>query len=318
MSMRSSSAMSLTLSFTSILAGCGLADDELGRSPEPTAQLEQVLSGDFVDATGTVTIRIKECGWSATAPHPTATCAVDPDFVLVGGGAQIENQGNALLVASYPDPGLSTWIASSKDHYYHYSHRVRAYAIGLRLAGVSSVTLRSYVRMWSRPSSFASARPEATMEVPPGYKLIGGGAQVTWQGEGILLTDSYPDSFQWVARGKDHIKGDGSGKAIAYAIGVTTDAIPGFGVLDVTMPTPRVEWSGGGYLTASTETPTGWVLSSVGGAVQYDRDGRMLHQLIPFLDNPTNTRPGAMVGSKDHRYWDSGLTTAYALSVKRR
>lgn len=44
----------------------------------------------------------------------------------------------------------------------------------------------------------------------------------------------------------------------------------------------------------------------------------MLHQLVPFLDNPTNTRPGAMVSSKDHRYWDSGNVTAHALSVKSR
>lgn len=318
--MRSTALSQLTLCITSLLAGCTIAADALD---EPTDQLEQALSRDFFDATGTVTVRIKDCPWTPALPHPTATCTVDPDFVLVGGGAEIENQGNALLVASYPYPDLATWIASSKDHYYHYAHRLRAYAIGLKLAGVSSATLRNYVHMFPSETPTSSANPTTFAELPFGYKLIGGGAQVTWSGEGVLLTASYPDStgssppnsIRWAARGKEHIKGDSSGKAFAYAIGVTSSPIPGFGVLDVTS-TPHSEWSNGGYITASTPTPSGWVLTSVGGEALYDRDGRMLHQLMPSLNDPT--RASARVSTKDHRYWDSGFTTAHAISVKRQ
>lgn len=311
--MRNVSLLPFTLFATSLFAGCALDADP---AEAPVERIEQALSGDFVDATGTVTVRIKECGWVGPSNRPTATCSMDADFVLIGGGAQIENQGNALLTASYPDSGLSTWWAASKDHYYGYPHRLRAYAIGLKLAGISSATLRSYVRLESRSSTSASHSPSATAELPSGYKLIGGGASMSWNGSGILLTESSPDGFQWVARGKDHIYGD-TGLATAYAIGITTGTIPGFGELDVTVNSVS-SWTNSGYATATASTPSGWVLGSVGGVAQYSGAGRMLGQLVPFLDNPTNTRPGATVGSKDHRYHNAGTTTAYAISVRRR
>jgi hypothetical protein len=61
------------------------------------------------DPSGTITVRVRTCGFATQASTQTATCGVVDDFVLVGGGAEIlgpndekDPQPGALLVGSYP------------------------------------------------------------------------------------------------------------------------------------------------------------------------------------------------------------------------
>jgi len=305
-----------------------------GESSEDVSRHQDALSGDFTDASGKVTIRIKTCGWTSPAESNTATCTVDTDFILVGGGAEIEfqNSPGALLTGSFPDSNLSTWTASSKAHVVSYPHKLRAYAVGLKLAGVSSTTLRSrgvladdgrtmlpYVWLTSEQSSTAD-HPSVTAELDSHYNLIGGGAQANGLASaGQLLTRSYPDSFQWVAESKDHVVKDVNWVK-AFAIGITKGTIPGFGSLDVAVNSAiTFQTSGGQYGVAQLLAPTGSVASCVGGDSSYDRatGGRLLTDLIPFFDVPSNTRQGAFVTDKDHVVSDTGSTRAYVISVRK-
>jgi murine toxin len=69
------------------------------------------------------------------ANHPTAELAVDPGFVVVGGGAKANwTRQGSMLTACYPgSPG--TWKAASKDHLVRYAEQctITAYAIGARV-----------------------------------------------------------------------------------------------------------------------------------------------------------------------------------------
>lgn len=297
-------------------AGCIAGPDEPGAErEEDLAEAASALSGDFTDASGTVTIRIKQCGWSASVAHPSTTCTIESDFVLVGGGAEVEGNvaPGALLTASYPNTSLTTWMASSKDHRLTYPHRLRAYAVGLKLAGISPATLRGHMRLVASQSALAQ-HPSTTAALPPGFKLVGGGAQTVWSRQGLLLTSSYPDGFQWVAEAKDHIVPE-AGFVNAYAIGIA-DHIPGFGSIE-TYPASSSTWAPVGYGTATLTVPTGWVLASIGGSAQYDdNEGRLLTDLIPFSDGLFTT-PGAVVTSKDHVAYDSGHTIAHTISIRR-
>lgn len=292
-----------------IMAGCGVSPDV------EEGQAAQALSADFVDGSGMVTVRIKTCPGTTVASHNTTTCAVDGDFVLIGGGAEVvgELDPGALLTASYP-ADLTTWVASSKDQVLFYAHRLNAYSIGLRLAGVSSATLASLLRRVPVSSSSAE-HPSIASPAPAGFTLIGGGAQAHWISSGQLLTTSAPRGAQWAAASKDHILPE-AGTVDAFAIAVPT-SIPGFGSLDV-MPlqvTTSVPLTG--YGTANLGVPAGWVLASIGGSATYTSEGRMLTDLIPFVDAPANLTPGATVRSKDHDKADSGSTTAYVLAIRK-
>lgn len=293
-----------------LASGCGLTPDVQEGSAE------QAISTDLVDASGTVTVRITQC--PATTPHQlnTTTCSVDGGFVLIGGGAEVIGEGSpgALLTASFPDAGLTTWTASSKDHHLTYSHQLRAYAVGLKLAGVSVPTLQSFMRVVSLRST-RSQRPSVSIGVPGGYNLIGGGARANWSTEGQLLTRSMPSSNQWVAASKDHVVAE-AGTVDAFAIGITTGAIPGFGTLDVTIPQNFTSVPTG-YGMANAAIPAGWVVASIGGDAQYASAGRMLTDLIPFVDAPAGFTQGVTVRSKDHEVQDSGKTSAYVIAIRK-
>jgi len=298
------------LTAVTLTSGCGLTPDIQEQ------EADQALSADFVDGSGMVTVRIKQCPGVTVAEHNTTTCAVDNDFVLIGGGAEVVGEADpgALLTASFPDSSLTTWTASSKDHILAYAHRLNAYSVGLKLAGLSASTLRGSMVMVTTRSAPAE-HPSIAVTAPPGFNLIGGGARANWISEGQLLYASFPRSSQWVAASKDHVMAE-TGTVDAFAIGITTSAIPGFGTLDVN--TSQIStFVPGGYGTASLAAPAGWVLASVGANAQGTTEGRLLTDLIPFVDAPADTAQGITVRSKDHRTHDSGSTFAYVTAVRK-
>lgn len=288
--------------------------------PSSTVALhEHALSVSHRDRSGKVVVQVSSCAWVGASNSPSADCNVDPDFVLVGGGAEIEGDGHpgALLTASYPDANKTTWHAASKAHEYDYPHRLRAYAIGLRVQGMSREDLARYVQ-YSEATSGASLVPSAVAPVANGYLLIGGGARVNWQGRGQLLTSSRPDGNQWVAEGKAHSYAD-SATITAFAIGIRDQPLPRVGRIQRTINSAST-WSGSGYNYAALEVSSGYALVSTGATAQYDNPataGRLLSDIVPFADS-TYSRPGTRATSKDHRYPDSGRTTAYVIGLQVR
>ncbi len=150
----------LTCGITS-LTGCGVAPQEFDDVAQTTQEITS--SGEVTDSTGKVHISVTQCDWVPASEHPFATCAVDSSkYVLVGGGAETEQTGaGALLTGSYPcNQDHLTWCAESKDHKYVSSHRLRAYAVGMRIDGYTASSL-SQSMVVSSVSSARSSRPGA-------------------------------------------------------------------------------------------------------------------------------------------------------------
>jgi hypothetical protein len=157
---------------------------------------------------------------------------VDPDFVLIGGGAKITDFSNstagvdALLYAAYPvnDNTFSTFTADSKDHYpgYSYAHRLWVYAIGMKVyyydqssasfIAIPSSTLKSYMNITTATSSSSSA-PDAFAAAPSGHTPLSGGAQLFYTlwtyGRMLCATGmlNYSTNNSY-GKGKDHISAD--------------------------------------------------------------------------------------------------------------
>jgi hypothetical protein len=279
---------------------------------------------DYTDASGRVHLRITIGAWSGYSSAPTATVQVAPGYVLVGGGAEIDGQGNpgALLTASYPDPYLSVWTAKSKDHMHAWSHRIRAYAVGMRVDGLSDridangqPLILSYVRLFGPVQSASAQHPSVTGVIGvPGqnWSIIGGGASTIYRGAGVMLTGSYPPNpWQWTAEAKDHEVAD-SGWVLSYPIGVRTDAIPNVGHLATSYST-NDGMSYGGAFNISTATPYGYATTCVGAQTQWNGYGRMLEALFYA---PYSFPPSGSTWSQDHDYQDSGSTSVYTLGVQ--
>lgn len=148
--------------------------------------------------------------------------------------------------------------------------------------------------------------PVASATVPAGYKLIGGGARVTTQGPGSLLTASYPsDAMTWTARAKDH-RWDSPGTLEVWAIGLYD---------------PNNEWEVGIFQASSAATahpevqvqlPHGYAMTSGGALVTYAGPGNLLTASYPASDNLWIAR------SKDHEDPDPAALTGYVIGIRPR
>ena len=152
---------------------------------------------------------------SEPAAHPSAVAVLPAGFVLTGGGAFVNWHGAGnLLTASFPNSDTS-WEVRSKDHDISDPAQITAYAIGMR-PKANGKKLHHEIKT---ATGAVAAHPSVTVQLDPGWSLSGGGAFDDWNGDGNLLTASFPQGEGWVAAGKDH-KVSSPASITAYAIGL--------------------------------------------------------------------------------------------------
>jgi hypothetical protein len=155
-------------------------------------------------------------------------------------------------------------------------------------------------------TSTRAGMPEASVTVPPEYKLIGGGCRANWTTHGNHLTACYPSGIRtWTGRSKDHIAGDPS----------TLD------VFAVAVADPNDEWLT--YTQSSTSNPTGWPVATAvlpagyvltgGGAEDHWRgNGNMLTASYPDGSTAWTAK------GKDALHPDPSSITSYAIGIRPR
>jgi tetratricopeptide (TPR) repeat protein len=149
------------------------------------------------------------------ADHPTATATLPSGYALTGGGGRTHWSGaGSLLTASYPTTS-NTWEVRAKDHSISDPTDAMAYVIGIR---PRNGTTAPQVMITSN-SGASAQHPSASVDVAPGFQLVGGGARVNWAEPGNLLTASYPGESSWKANAKDHLYSSPANVSV-YAIGL--------------------------------------------------------------------------------------------------
>jgi hypothetical protein len=231
---------------------------------------------------------------------------VPSDFVVIGGGGEgKESPAGNLLTASYPDSGLTSWLVSTKDHINADPVQVRAWAIGLKVSGLTPAQLRGYLTLSSATSALV-AHPDVTATLPAGYVLAGGGIKVNWSGSGNLATASAPSGTSaWRVRSKDH-KESSPATATAYAIGISS-SIPGVGTIGnvVNSGTSAVV----SHPSYTAGLSAGYALSGCGAFVNWSGAGNLLWRIKPV-------NSGCSVASKDHIDASPASISGYALGLR--
>lgn len=301
------------LGLLAALGASACASESVDENDEPVEERVSALSTwSYTDGSGLVRIRVTQCDWSSFAQAPSVTCAVDPAYALVGGGAEVEGTapGGGLLTESRPDLTNQRWVARSKDHGVSHVHRIRAYAVGMQLVGVSLASLRSQIHVKSETSGGPVNGPGILVTVPPGEILLGGGAKALYSGAGQLLYASAPgggSSQYWLAFSHDHQFSD-PGWVVGYLVSIP--ACPtGFGRC---LAAGLYNWngpSGGGYQSSGISAASPWAVTSVGAIAQAPNGGnRFLTDSFPTMAGSG----GVTAWSKDHNVPVTGFTTAYA------
>jgi hypothetical protein len=260
------------------------------------------------DSSGMLETKVWQCDSGASMAHQVVQCQVDPDFVLVGGGAwAIYGGAGALLTASYPvDLSiLRTWEARSKDHIQSDPHFLRVYAFGLRVDGLSRDTLLGYISI-TQNTSDVTAHPVAAPDNLNDALPLGGGARVNYTGAGNLLTTLLAGS----AASKDHVWSDPA-SITAYSLYIDTQV--GSHPLTAFISNGGTS-SDGGVQRAKVFKNPAYVATGIGALTSHNETagGRLLTRIAP-------QSPGEFwVESKDHMVPDGGSTIALLYQIQAR
>jgi hypothetical protein len=167
-----------------------------------------------------------------------------------------------------------------------------------------------HLRIFAAASTLTE-RPEASVTVPENYKVLSGGARVTWEGPGEMLTASFPvGSSQWAARAGDCVEVDAAILTV-FAIAVYDP----YNWLDVT--TVQSQSQAAEHPTTSVDLDSSYAMTGGGAEAE---TASFLTASYPYSHSDTrNTHFSSntwQVAAKDHKFPTSGPITAYAIGVK--
>jgi hypothetical protein len=310
-------------------AGCAVP---VVHDKEETSSVSSaVVTANWQNSDNTLQVTLVQCDWSASSSTPSASCFVPAGYVLVGGGAEIEGESQiygagpnpgALLTWSTPNNDLTAWWAVSKDHLYSYPHRIRAYALGMRVGPgngtfISEAQLRSQMYIyWTQDTlqtgpHFWGAYINSSPNYQPGDLVVGGGAYVSYSGAGQLLTASFPvwggegnTPIGWYARSKDH--GISSAGRLTVGMIAMRHCVVGARCFFSTAIRGGAAPTQTGYWTASQGSANGVLLplTSIGAYGESSNgNGRLLTALVP---DPGDGDGGGFMTNKDHGWVDQG------------
>ena len=289
--------------------GCG-AGIVNARAAVDGAQGNSTKINEHTDASGKITVAVFERVASAPSAHfNDFSVEVADDYVVIGGGVEGTNSpaGN-LITASYPNSDLSAWLVSSKDHLVSNPVQLKAWAIGLKIAGLSRQQVRDNISV-TVASSPNAQHPDVSVSTPTGFVQIGGGIKVNWTGAGNLATATYPVSAQtWRARSKDHQNASPAVTQV-YSIGLRS-SIAGVGT--IVTGTSAATSAFAQHPSASTVLASGLALSGCGALVNWSDAGNLLWKIKPVN---TSTQHGCEAASKDHNIASPATITTYAVGI---
>lgn len=268
----------------------------------------------FHDESGLVTVGVfRSQSASKLSHHFDLAAEVPEDMVAIGGGGvAVEFPVGGLLTASYPNEDLSAWLVSSKDHHTADPHFLTAYAIGLRITGMSREQLLAAIHINTNESGLGE-HPEATATLPARFLLVSGGFKVDWKTRpdsfGNLATASFPSTnLSWTGRSKDHEVASPANLR-AYAIGLRGD-----------LPVGRVEVAIERQTSSTSQHPSsvadvtpGFALTGGGAEAHWQTSGSLLWKLEPMTQTSNQE---FRAGAKDHITAEPATITAYALGIK--
>jgi hypothetical protein len=167
-------------------------------------------------------------------------------------------------------------------------------------------------------SSSCAEHPSITIDAPPGWKILGGGASVDWTGPcappspaGNLLTGVFPndDGTSWTATSKDHLT-PSPANIVAYAIvAQMKDGSP--------IPTSAYKIvygtsSPANHPTHTVGLPDEFDVVGGGARVNYTGLGSMLWET-----HPVGNGLSWVASAKDHLKPDPSTITVWAIGLKR-
>lgn len=297
--------------------GCAGAQDDVIEEPtvsEVSLPLERgtIISTANDDSASPVHVQIKTCRSAIATSAPEVDCRVDPEYVVVGGGATPSSTtGKTFISESRPVDGR-IWRAASND-LAGQAHTLTVYAIGLRLDGVNTQVIRNSIE-WKSGTSNGSSVARAT---DSDAWLLGGGAMTQANpgepGLRVLAGNAQFGTTAWGAS-STAVSGAATGNTELTLLQLDKKVIEGFGALEIRYKSGTALSTKGGYHSASVSIDPGWALIGMGAIAKTvaGASTRMLASIAPCTDGRC-----VMVATGDQNGSSAGATVPYAIQVRK-
>jgi hypothetical protein len=295
--------------------GCSAESEQLG------AISQAITEQTYKDASELIEMRLTTCDWVSGSDRNEAICMKPAGFVMVGGGAEIQNQASngALLKASAPyQDNVNGWVARSTGP----THNLRAYVISMKVAGLTEAQLLPSVNGYAI-NEYYNGTAYVTQDQESGYDdrfVIGAGTIVLDGDNGPNPGDQFwGDAYLIEARVLSDL--ETTRHTVKYQSGLGS-----LKAYTIAMRHCPVSWnkcftkryrevdgaSASGYGVATDTTPYPWAMASIGGwALTGGTNRRYLADLIPL----NGSSPGFTVRSKNFGGADSGFTRGTSVNV---
>ncbi|MCO7189523.1 MULTISPECIES: hypothetical protein [unclassified Pseudoalteromonas] len=163
-----------------------------------------------VDGSGRIHMQVWKYTLDSNNSNHTTRLTIPHDWVVVGGGVDLKVNNSALIAASYPDiETQQSWIVSTLADKSSADHALTAYAIGIKIEGISRSDMgkHSIVKSWCKNEVQNDSADVASSATIPdnGYLMISGGAKATQNAErgSAPVYASAPGRWdQWIAASK--------------------------------------------------------------------------------------------------------------------
>jgi hypothetical protein len=261
----------------------------------------------FKDGSGKVTIKIFKSA-RLYGPVITAKASVENDYVLVSGGSFIDNWSSdmrgAFIFESRPEANLKDWIATSSYIGTPECHYLTAYAIGIKVEGITVDALRAKMKIFSQTST-SGTNPSTQIGVSSSYTLVGGGAK---SNSVSPLIASIPYGQNWYA---ETMQIPSKSTVTSYAIGIENKTLDQLR-LEITQTFNTAQYPLSSLNSETVSIPSGKVLTAVGGRTLISSTSK--RGLVCLYANNGNL---GVVISKDFEKYFTGTNTLTAIAIRK-
>lgn len=289
--------------------GAGIVDASLAVA---IGSLPSIPVGSQVDASGKLQLMVFErTAGSPTSQFTNFAVEVPSDFVVIGGGVRGASSPQAhLLTASYPNSARSAWVVSTREVQQTAPTAITAWALALKVNGMTRAQLLSNMTYRST-TSIATSAPSASSQMPAGYVMLGGGFQMVNTSAANVTWASYPNSSTaWAVAAKEH--GVSSSSAIrSHVIGLRTNLPVGYVTTSLVTVNSTVAHA---VPSASVSVPAGYVLTGCGARLNWEGGyGNLLWHIEPKMASSVGS---CDVKGTEHLYSSPATIGAHAIGIR--
>ncbi|TMP39561.1 hypothetical protein [Pseudoalteromonas rubra] len=284
-----------------------------------------------VDGSGRIHMRVWKYTLNSTSSNHTAKLTVPGDWVAVGGGVDLKISRSVLITASYPDTATQqSWIVSTQADKSTSDHELTAYAIGIKIEGISRGDIRKHniIKSWcgNGEAKNASAGNASSITIPNiGYLMISGGAKSAPKAGhkfGPVYSSAPKGWDQWTAASKK-LKDSNNHPLTSCVVGIRKDLANAqlghnLGSIDTLHRMSAVNKLASSRIESEVFMENDYILTGIGAKLTASKKKEVEPNVLLYSLAPKKFGKSAKVvaKAKEYLYPAGAFLSSYAIGIK--